>query len=369
MGKAIPLPTGRDAATRARSEQSRVSSSSKPPEDKVARARNVPWKAARRALNQDIATKKLIETDYRLIDLLCGFGLHKNGSCWRSKSTIAQDLALDPKTIQRSIKRLKEHRWLFHVELEGPDKDFPGNETGWRFWMGKRWDEAYEAYLEEESRKSPPGDTGVSPPGDTGVSPPGDTGVSQEEENKEEQNRKGECAPTRAHAWGPEPFCSEDDPSPGTIPLITPSTLEVVGPSMDELAKQALELFGDDNFAMSVSRERQRLSRLLQGRHDCYAEALVKAASRPLQGRSSRGLYAYVLSIAQSLVESGWQPGTAPPPRPAGARPLDPPVFKQPPVYLRAEVRPPLSPEEKAANDAIFEQRNGPNRHRRRQAR
>jgi hypothetical protein len=145
----------------------------------------------------------ITRTDYLVLVELLKFRRLYRGSCWTSKTTIAQALGITTKTVQRSYRRLSDAGLIRTAEVAVPDPDEPRNRTGFRIHFlfidairpagpeDRRppWGRTKQASISpkqacisgpgEDTHVLPPQDTHVLPPGDTNVPPPGDTNVPQ----------------------------------------------------------------------------------------------------------------------------------------------------------------------------------------------
>ena len=136
-------------------------------------------KQARELLEQG----QISRTDYAVLIELLKFQKAFRGSCWTTKSKIAEALGISTKTVQRSYRALSDAGLIRMSEVARPgfeDPDEPKNRTGYRIHFlfvdtmhpAGPEDRRPPADRQTQACSSGGEDTNVLPPQDTNVLPP-----------------------------------------------------------------------------------------------------------------------------------------------------------------------------------------------------
>lgn len=251
---------------------------------------------------------------------LVALGLLRSGSCYRLVEELSVATDRKESAVKSAIKALVAYGWLEIKTIKGKDRHDDRNKTRRRFYPGRRALESLENWQRERDRwsiargqetdpssvvrgqKTDPclasrvQETDPSRGQKTAGSPPVPPSPVRSKKESTHNSRVGACASEDL-----EPFQAPCGPA-----IIVPevSEIPIVGPSIEELAKLALKLFKDEDFAAEILRARTLLTSILRGRHDCYAAALREAAMKPDIG----SLCPSVLAIARRHVERGGSP-------------------------------------------------------------
>jgi hypothetical protein len=91
--------------------------------------------AVPRVILHDVRRGGLSRIDPDVLGVILRFRGPRRDSVWITKKKIAAELGVSPRTIQSSIKRLIQFRWIDHWPVGPVDPDDPRNRTGWRFFF------------------------------------------------------------------------------------------------------------------------------------------------------------------------------------------------------------------------------------------
>jgi hypothetical protein len=94
--------------------------------------------------------RKILPIDFTVLAILLRYRTRLKNSCWTTVARIAGELDCCERTVQRSLKRLKDAKVIRHVQVAPHgemDPDEPRNRTGWRF---------YFVWLDDKEAVSPP---------------------------------------------------------------------------------------------------------------------------------------------------------------------------------------------------------------------